>query len=223
MQEVCEKNLKHVKLAIVEDSRSFAAGLKAMVEEHVAGVEIYLDGRAALEAFKRSSPDIIITDLEMPGFDGYELVAAVREISSLHDTPLLVLTEKEDTATMAQIIGLGADAFVVKSNVRETLIVHLLALARFRDIYRRATQGKQLEAVKALIGTYKHEFGNAIAVIDGKLRKLKKEHPHLTDDPSYQTIMKWTDHLIETLQKLDRLRNYEEKEYVGASQIIKTG
>ena len=159
----------------------------------------------------------------MPDFDGFQLIAAVRENPAFQDIPILVLTGKEDTATMLKIIGAGADQFVAKSQVREVLVVHLLALARVREAYKSATQGKQLDAVKALIGTYKHEFGNAIAAIDGKLRKIKKVHPQLTEDESYLALVKWTGRLIETLQKLDELRRYEEQKYVGNAQMMKTG
>lgn len=223
MKEACDRYLKHLRIAIVDDSRAFGAGLRQIVQDYVSHVDLYQDGRLALSEFQKTPPDIIITDLEMPEYNGFAFVTAIREEARYQDIPILVLTGQEDAVTMARIIAQGADSFVAKSQLRETLIVHLLALARLRDLYRKATQGKQLEAVKALIGTYKHDFGNAIAAMEGKVRRIVRENPDLEQNESILSIQKWMGKMIETLQKLDQLRSYEEKQYVASSQILNTG
>ncbi len=71
----------------------------------------------------------------------------------------------------------------------------------------RSTQNKQLDDIKDLIGTYRHEFGNGLAIIEGKLFKLTKEWPDLATNESILIIQKWTARLTETVFKLDQLRH----------------
>ena len=61
-----------------------------------------------------NKPDVIITDLEMPMFTGYELIRQVRA-SSLHSTiPIIVLSTHENSLTRIQCLEMGADDFVIK-------------------------------------------------------------------------------------------------------------
>lgn len=208
---------------VVDDSRSFCAGLAKILEDKVQKVNAFTSVQDALASLKDSTPDIIITDLEMPDVDGFDFVIRLRGLPALNEVPILVLTGKETTDITCKAIEAGADAFAGKSTVKETLISHLIALARLRETYQNATQGKQLAAVKALIGMYKHEFGNGLAAIDGKVRKLERTFPELGADESIKAIKNWLGRFTETLSKLDQLSQYEEEKYVDNSVILKVG
>lgn len=213
--------LSGLHILILEDSRAFAAGLNRILANHTPNVKIFYSGADALEGLKTHKPDIIISDLEMPQMDGFEFVQKVRENTQFSDVPILILTGKEDSETMAQAIQSGADAFAVKSSVNETLIAHILALARLRQVFQSALKGKQFEAVQALIGTYKHEFGNSLTIFSGMLTRLKKNHQEISKDETFGIILSQMAKMIETLRKLDRLRTYEEESYSKKTQILK--
>jgi CheY-like chemotaxis protein len=168
-------------------------------------------------------PDLILTDLEMPGISGIELIKILRADPKFSTVPILMLTGKSNPATMGEAIHAGADSFMAKADIRTDIFPKLLALARTRTHYQNASRGMQLDAVKALIGTYKHEFGNAIAAIDGKLRKLERTVPSVAQDEAYLALKKWNARLIDTLGKLDQLRNYQEEQYVDSSKMMKVG
>lgn len=221
---VGEKYLKGIKNSpLSTNPGAFGAGLRSIIQEHVESVEVFQSAQAALRPLKKPLPDIIITDFEMPDINGLEFVLAIRAVPHLQDIPVLVLTGNEDQVLMTQMISAGADSFLTKAKIKDSLLVSLVALAQLKEIYKRGTQGKQLEAVQALIGTYKHEFGNAITAIDGKLRKLGKENPALATDESFLSIQKWKDRMTDTLNKLNDLRKYEEQKYIDNAQILKTG
>jgi CheY-like chemotaxis protein len=215
--------LKGKMIFVIDDSRSFAAGLRSLIENTGASCEVFTNPQEAFEIIETVIPDVFVTDLEMPNIDGYEVIKKIRSIERIKDTPILVLTGKEDGETMRRSIQIGADAFSVKSAVRETFIAHLLALTRLKEIYKMAIQGKQFEAIKALIGTYKHELGNALTIADGKLRRLTKNSPTLKEDEAYKGLEQALGRINDTLRKLDALRRYQEESYSGESKMLKAG
>lgn len=69
------------------------------------------DGRAGLAAFRVNLPDLLLTDLAMPGMDGFGLIAEVRRFSR---TPILVISVRGGDADKVRALDLGADDFVTK-------------------------------------------------------------------------------------------------------------
>ena len=69
------------------------------------------DGSAALDAFHSSKPDLVLLDLMLPGIDGIEVCARIREESGV---PIIMLTAKSDTADVVKGLESGADDYVVK-------------------------------------------------------------------------------------------------------------
>lgn len=214
--------LKDLKIVILDDSRAFAEYIRGVVTQSGATATVFFDSMQALQHLKESDADLILTDLEIPGMNGLEFVSTIRSIPKLADVPVLVLTGKEDEQTMVEAISAGADAFAVKSTIRVTLLAHVTALARLRNTFKEATKGKQLSAVQALIGTYKHDFGNSLAIVDGKFKKLLRTHVQLQEDDAAKSVTAGLVRLITTLRQLNELRNYNEIDYAGQSKILKT-
>ena len=60
----------------------------------------------------------MLTDVEMPGMDGFALTAAIRDTPALASTPVLILTSRGDEEDRRRGLEAGADAYLVKSDVR---------------------------------------------------------------------------------------------------------
>ncbi len=77
------------------------------------GFEPYFcaDGVVAVDAFHRANPDLVLLDLMLPGMDGIEVCARIREESGV---PIIMLTAKGDTADVVKGLESGADDYVVK-------------------------------------------------------------------------------------------------------------
>jgi DNA-binding response OmpR family regulator len=74
-------------------------------------VRLSRDGESAWQAIVQSPPDLLITDLQMPGVDGLELVRRIRSRADLQDLPIVLLTAKGfeiSTDGMAQRWGVSA-------------------------------------------------------------------------------------------------------------------
>lgn len=93
------------------------------------------DGREGAIAFRTYQPDLLLTDLAMPLGDGFELIAAVRKVST---KPIIVLSVRGADADKIRALDLGADDFVTKPfSVPELL-------ARVRAQLRRSGAGAQI-------------------------------------------------------------------------------
>lgn len=142
-------------LLVVDDDPGIRESL--VVELRAAGYDVVTapDGRAGLAAFRVNVPELVLTDLAMPGADGFELIAAIRRFSR---TPIVVLSVRGADADKIRALDLGADDFVTKpfsvaellARVRAQLrrITPTAAMLRFIDLqidldHRRVTQGER--------------------------------------------------------------------------------
>jgi CheY-like chemotaxis protein len=95
-----------------------------------AGCEVYeaLDGVAALELCFRVGPELVVSDILMPGLDGFALSRALRRDVALCDTPVILLSWKEDLLQRVRELGASAAAYMRKETDSRTI------LARVREV-----------------------------------------------------------------------------------------
>ena len=94
-------------------------------------VDVAHDGDAALSAFERTQPDLIVLDVMLPGVDGLEICRRVRSRSS---TPIIMLTARGEERDRLAGLEIGADDYVTKPFSPRELA------ARVRAVLRRANQ-----------------------------------------------------------------------------------
>ena len=164
--------LNGLRVVLIDDSRSFLARVKEIIEHQRCIVLAFTDAREAMKAIPSFDADIIITDYEMPDLTGLQVIHELRKNSDLKAVPILMLTSRDDTESLVEATLAGADALIVKSEVRQKLLPSLLALTRLRSLQKEVVRLKQFSAIKAMMSTYKHEFGNVLAILDGKVKKL---------------------------------------------------
>jgi two-component system chemotaxis response regulator CheY len=115
------------KVLIVEDSGATRELLRAAVESlNVVGsveVEVHtaVSGFDALKVLPRHRFELIITDINMPDINGLELINFVKKNPHYKDTPLFVVTTEGREQDRDRGLQLGADEYVVKPFVPETL------------------------------------------------------------------------------------------------------
>ena len=116
-----------VKILVVDDEAQITRVLRRGLESAGFQVRIAGDGRSGLESFRSWLPDLVITDLSMPGLDGLDLCARIRQIS---EVPVLVLSVREDETTKVKALDLGADDYVSKPFGMAELTARIRALLR---------------------------------------------------------------------------------------------
>lgn len=216
--------VSHYRILLIDDSKSFISGIKSLLSGHPFEVIGITSPKEALNTLETINPDIVITDLDMPSINGFELIRQIREKVHKKYYPIMVLsTRMENLVDISNSVDCGADAFSSKDNIRTSLVPQIKALIRLKQLHETAIKGKQLEAVQALIGTYKHEFGNSLAILLGMFRKLIKYNPSLKEDPSVASIQEALSRIDTTLKKLSKLREYKETDYSEKTKILKVG
>jgi two-component system chemotaxis response regulator CheY len=99
---------------IVEDSRTMRNFVRTVLERDGYEVRESADGRQALEALHSISPDLVITDINMPEMDGITLLREIRKLPALHRTPVLILTTESDDEVKATAQAAGATGWIGK-------------------------------------------------------------------------------------------------------------
>ena len=101
------------QVVVVEDNPDLRQYIAETLEEH-ATVVTAADGHAGLEAVTRTRPDLVVTDVMMPGMSGDRLLDALRAAPETRDTPVLVLTAKADDQLRVELLRRGAQDFLAK-------------------------------------------------------------------------------------------------------------
>jgi DNA-binding response OmpR family regulator len=141
------------QVLVVDDNAVFRGFLRGLLEGQGFTVYEAGDGEAGLALALEKRPWLILTDIRMPGDDGFEFCRKVRSHSLIRQTPLLFLSGWDDYRARYQGLELGADDFVSKETpVRELLIRIQLTLKRYMMLGRRGTPGPGMEGEIEVIG-----------------------------------------------------------------------
>jgi len=117
-----------VRILVVEDERRMAAALKRGLESEGFAVDVVFDGTEGLWMAQEGSYDAIVLDIMLPGANGYQVCAKLREAGNW--TPILMLTAKDGEFDHAEALDTGADDFLAKPFSYVVLVAHLRALLR---------------------------------------------------------------------------------------------
>ena len=120
-----------MKVLVVEDDKKIATAVKRGLEAEGFTVDVALTGPDGLWLATESAYDIIVLDIMLPGRNGYQICADLREAGNW--TPILMLTAKDGDLDEAEALDTGADDYLTKPFSFAVLV------ARIRALLRRAT------------------------------------------------------------------------------------
>jgi type II secretory ATPase GspE/PulE/Tfp pilus assembly ATPase PilB-like protein/ActR/RegA family two-component response regulator len=103
-----------VSVLLVDDEDQLRRVMKDLLERDGYLVHEARDGIQALDQVDRLAPDIIVLDLNLPGLDGYAVLAQLRSRPTTLGIPVIVLTAKGDEDNEVRVFELGADDFLTK-------------------------------------------------------------------------------------------------------------
>lgn len=98
----------------VDDSASMRMLLKASLTAQGFKIESANDGVHGLERMQEVEPDLLITDINMPNMDGFELIEAVRAMPRFRGTPILVLSTEFSDDKKSRARSAGATGWITK-------------------------------------------------------------------------------------------------------------
>ncbi len=121
-----EKESKEKKILIVEDSITVRTMLKHFVENAGYNVTTAVDGLDGFNKFSSEEYDMIISDIEMPRMNGFELTKRVRDAKNHSDIPVILVTALETPTDMKMGMDAGADAYIVKSSFEKSNLLQTI-------------------------------------------------------------------------------------------------
>jgi YesN/AraC family two-component response regulator len=112
-----------ISILVAEDDEIVRKLLGAIIARKFPEVTVYLaeNGRAGLELFKGHRPPIVITDINMPEMDGFQMVDAIRSIEA--ETKILVITAYDTSDYCEKFDRMGVEGYIVKPIAFEKLFV----------------------------------------------------------------------------------------------------
>jgi two-component system KDP operon response regulator KdpE len=120
--------------------------LRTSLQSNGHEVTVAQDGVAALEQFMKSQPELVITDLAMPGMDGIELTRAIRQRSQVS---IIVLSVRNQDASKVAALDEGADDYITKPFSIQEL------MARVRVQARRLAAASETEENLIALGDFR--------------------------------------------------------------------
>jgi len=129
----------HAHILVVDDNADLREYIASILRGSYS-VELAIDGHAALAAARRRRPTLILSDVMMPGLDGFGLLAAVRADPTLEDVPLILLSARAGEEATIEGLEAGADDYLVKPFAARELVARVrthVDLAREREVLGR--------------------------------------------------------------------------------------
>ncbi|MEM9970247.1 MAG: response regulator [Pseudomonadota bacterium] len=119
-----------ISVLAVDDSRTMRDMITLALKDEGFDISLAEDGKHGLEVLEGDgTPDVIITDINMPRLDGFGFIDAVRARDESRHTPILVLTTESSSELKARARDAGATGWIVKPFAQDKLIAALRKVA----------------------------------------------------------------------------------------------
>jgi two-component system chemotaxis sensor kinase CheA len=117
---------KRVSILVVEDSITARALLKTIIESAGWEVTTAVDGIDALTILKTGEFDLVVSDIEMPRMDGFDLTARIRGDKKISEIPVVLVTALDSREDKERGIDVGANAYIVKSSFEQSNLLEVI-------------------------------------------------------------------------------------------------
>jgi CheY-like chemotaxis protein len=157
---------------VVDDDEFVRDSTRLLLEEAGACVLTARDGAAALDQLATHTPDLILSDLDMPRLDGYQLVERVRSDPARASLPIIAVSALASPADRARILRAGFDAQVGKPfDYADLAEAFKSAMRRLPSLYVR--QRDRLRAFAEQVRLRARELRQASRFVLGRTRTLR--------------------------------------------------
>ncbi|HET6547920.1 MAG TPA: response regulator [Solirubrobacter sp.] len=111
---------------VVDDAITTRTMERGLLEAAGYRVDVAVDGRDAWEALQREDFDLVVSDVDMPRMNGFELTTRIRGDARLADVPVVLVSALESRADKEHGIDAGANAYVVKSTFDQSNLLEII-------------------------------------------------------------------------------------------------
>ena len=127
-----------INILIIEDSASQALQFQLLLQRAGYLVHVVTDGAAGWRYACARRPHIILLDVDLPGMDGFQVLARLKRGRASADIPVVMLTHREHISNVTRAIELGADDYLFKDEALQQVGV---AVAQLLQSHRQESTG----------------------------------------------------------------------------------
>lgn len=117
--------MRNPQVLIVDDSKTIRSVISSQLRKHSIDVTEAADGFEGLKLTHRNHYDLVITDITMPGIDGYQLCKQIKNNPDTCSTPVIILSSNEKNEHIERGFEVGAAAYITKNNARQDLLPYI--------------------------------------------------------------------------------------------------
>ncbi len=198
-------------ILVVEDEPSLQETLAYNLKKEGYTVEAVGDGMVALESARRLKPDLIVLDLMLPGIDGFEVCRILRKEMN---TPVLMLTARDDEIDRVVGLEVGADDYLTKPFSMRELMARVKAQLRRARLIR-----EELWKLSAETPQEKISFDNLV-INQTRREVILNEGPLKLKPKEYELLLFLAEHRGQMLSRgfiLERVWGWD---YIGDSRTV---
>lgn len=201
-------------ILVVEDEISLQETLVYNLKKQGYEVESVGDGNAAIEAARRLHPDLLILDIMLPGMDGFEVCRVLRREMN---TPILMLTARDDEIDRVVGLEVGADDYLTKPFSMRELLARVKALLRRVRLIRQeinnvSTPSTETKPQVLTFGNLSIDLTRHELLVDGQLVALKPKE--------YDLLVFLAEHRGQVLSREFILERVWGWDYFGDSRTV---
>ncbi len=209
-----------IKVLLADDHNIVRAGLRRIVEDSkdMEVVAEAADGREAIRQVRKTSPDVAVVDISMPGLDGLEVINQLH--SDYPNLPIIVLTMHEEEQYVVRAIEAGAMGYITKRSAPEQLVK---AIRKVLEGGRYlADEAAELLALRVARGTNARSPLDTLSMRELQvLRRLALGHTNREIAESYHISIKTVDtYRSRLLKKLNLRNNAELSRFATQNRLI---
>lgn len=134
-----------IRVVIADDHNLIRQGLRQLLdrERDIDVVAEASDGREAIDIVRRTSPDVVVMDVEMPEMNGIEATTRIREMHS--DTQMVMLSMYSDPYLIRKALDSGARGYVLKQSISTELVEAIHTVCRGVTYRSRTTETAEID------------------------------------------------------------------------------
>lgn len=129
------------RILIIDDDKELCDLIKQSVLQENMEADCCYSGKSGLVKLKEAEYQLVILDVMMPGYDGFETLEQIRKVHSL---PILMFTSKNDSASKVRGLRAGADDYLTKPFNMDELIARIISLIRRYTRFNRKEEQPQI-------------------------------------------------------------------------------
>jgi two-component system sensor histidine kinase/response regulator len=212
----------------VDDEEIIRKLLRRVLERSGFVVDEAGSGEGVIECIEANEPDLILLDVVMDGIDGFITCRKIKEMPSLKEVPIIVVTGRSDTSSMVEGLDAGGCDYITKPINRHEALARIrnhLKMGVLMRFQREFIDGlKQANFAKnRIIGIASHDLRNSLASIRGLSEFLGESGPLNDEQQEIADTIQSTSasklHVVDELLDLSVIESGEERSEAEPCQL----